>query len=256
MYYKPKYIFNRILFTLLSIYFFSNYSSAEPQIYGPRFEIGLGGSGSRIQSRPQWSSKHYVSGTATFSCRIVQGLSLQIGKDLHYGTQPRDKWLDYGPHYQINTEKGTSRNAVWFGARYDIPLNMLYRKDILKVHTLYFAGGYTWDTYRVNSNEKRYYTSPNGWETGENPQMQVISRSYEAADLKGYYAAIGARWRIDTVYTEEAGSWIGAYGLDIGIRYTRYADCSPRYENIMKSGSNFNNYQLFIIGFIKFRLFY
>ena len=244
----------RNLFVLFFIIFCSKIALADQKSYGPRFEAGLGGSGSRLQSRPDWSSKVYVSGIATFSFRIAYGLSLQIGKDLHYGKIPQKEWFNYGKHYQINSEKGTYRDASWVGARYDIPMKIL-TKDLHGIHTVYFSGGLTWDEYNLQSKEQLYYSTPNGWELGEKPQERDSVRSFKTSDLKGYYVAMAARWRINTEYTEE-NSWIGAYGIDVGLRYTRYYDCRTKYDNIMEAKSNFNYFQIFIIGFLKMRLFY
>ncbi|HDY89869.1 MAG TPA: hypothetical protein ENH82_17345, partial [bacterium] len=225
-------IFIKHLFIVICFTLFSQDGFTDQFAYGPRFEIGIGPSVSRMQSQPEWSSKFYASTVMNFSYRIVYGLSVQLGKNFSYGLAPRPEWINYGPHYQINTDMGTYYNATWIGARYDIPINKL-NKDIHGIHTFYFAMGATNDEYSIRSGRQRYYIEEYGWESVGKFEEESLVHSYKTADLSGYYVALAARWRLDTEFTEEKGSWIGAYGLDIGIRYTRYPNFDTKYDNIM-----------------------
>ncbi len=222
--------------------------------YGPRFEVGVGPSLSRMKSRPEWTSKLYAAVVMNLSYRIIYGLSIHGGKNAAYGFAPSPEWIDYGSHNQINTDKGTYGEATWLGARYDIPLSK-FNYDFNGIHTIYIAGGTTWDEYGIRSEKQRYYATEQDWDSGKYEE-KTLDSAYKTADLKGYYIALAARWRLDTAHTEEKDSWIGSYGLDIGVKYTGYTDYDTKFDNIMDVRSNFNYYQIFIIGFLKFRFLY
>jgi len=240
---------------IICVVSFSQDVFADQFTYGPRFEVGFGPSMSRMRSRPDWSSKFYAAVVMNLSYRIIYGLSIHGGRNFAYGLAPRPEWINYGSNYQINTDKGTYGEANWLGARYDIPLNKL-KNDFEGIHTIYIAGGMTMDEYGIRSEKQNYYVIEKGWESGSKFEAKSLERAYRTADLKGYYIALAARWRLDTEHTEEKDSWIGSYGLDIGVKYTRYTDCDTKFDNIMDARSNFNYYQIFIIGFLKFKFLY
>ena len=253
--YKRCILKTRYIIVTTCLLFYSQVVFADQTTFGPRFEIGIGGSGSRLQSKPEWSSKLYTSAILTYACRILYGLSIHGGKNLGLGNKLDERWIEYGNHYQINTDKGTYRDVSWWGARYEIPMS-IFNKDIYRIHSVYCSGGLTLDRYDIRSQHQRYYKTDYGWESGEIPEEQSSESSFNTADLKGYYFALAARWRFDTPHTEEEDSWIGSYGLDFGIRYTKYYDCNTKYDNLIEAKSNFNYYQIFIVGFIKIKFLY
>ena len=113
------------------------------------------------------------------------------------------------------------------------------------------------DEYGIRSRNQKFYYEEKAWEYGKAPdEIRDSLRHFKTADLKGYNFTLAARWRIDTESIKERDSWIGAYGLDIGLKYARYSKCTPEYENITEAKSNFNYYQIFIVGFVKIRFFY
>ena len=246
----------KYFFIIVFYIFCSKAAFTDQKEYGPRFEIGIGGSGFRLQSRPDWSSKYYGSGIFTSSFRIFRGLSILGGKDMAFGRSPRSDWFNYGNHYQIDSGKGTYMEGSLLGLRYDIPLRK-FNIDIEGIHTVYCGGGLLWDEYGIRSKNQKFYYEEKAWEYDKAPdEVRDSLRHFKTADLKGYYFTLAARWRIDTESIEEKDSWIGAYGLDIGLKYARYSKCTPEYENITEAKSNFNYYQIFIVGFVKIRFFY
>jgi len=235
--------------------FYSHVVFADQTIYGPKFEIGIGATGLQTHSRSEWISKHYTSGVMTLSYRIVNGISIQGGKNFGYGKKQSLKWINYGDHAQVNLENGTYTEDLWFGARYEIPMSKLNR-DYSGIHTIYCAGGVIRGEYGIRGKNYRYYQTENGWDLSEVFETRTSESSLKTADLTGYYITLAARWRVDTAYTEEEDSWLGSYGLDIGVRYARYPGCNTKYDNIIKAKSNFNYYQIFIIAFLKLRFLY
>lgn len=242
-------------FIIACFTFCSHVALGDQSIYDPRFEIGVGATGSRMQSRPEWSSKYYTSGVMALSYRIAYGLSIQGEKNFGYGQRQLSKWINYGNHGQVNIDEGTYSEGSLVGARYEIPMSK-FSRDIAGIHTFYCAGGLTWAEYGIRGRNYRYYKTENGWDLSEAPEKRTSDSSLKTADLTGYYLTIAARWRVDTAYTEEEESWLGSYGLDIGVRYTRYPGGNTKYDNIMKAKSNFNYYQIFIVVFLKLRFLY
>ncbi len=56
--------------------------------------------------------------------------------------------------------------------------------------------------------------------------------------------------------TKTADTWVGAYGVDLGVKYTRYNSHSLEYDNLSVPKSAFNTYQIFATVFVKWNLFY
>ena len=229
--------------------------AADNSAYGPRFEGGITGSGSRMRSRPDWSSKLFVKGGGYLSYRILYGLSIQGGKNFGIGNLPLSAWITTSQYDRIDPDKGGYSEGSWAGIRYDVPLSLLNQK-IYDIHTIYIAGGTAWDTYGVRSSITRHYSQPYGWISGSTWEDMKTSRSFKVADLTGYYVALAARWRFNTLFTESKDSWIGSYGLDIGVRYTRYTDCDCARDDIEEARSNFNYYQIFVSGFLKYNILF
>ena len=228
-------------------------SGADKDPYGPRIEIGIGGMASRMQSRPEWSSKYYTSALATASYRVIKGLSVQGGIDTGQSGHSQSPWLEYGPHMQISTDGGSYMNGQWMGLRYDIPLK---QKDASDIHTIYFAGGVSKYIYGTKSKWQLKYKTDYGWENNENPETINAEDSFKLADMKGYYLAVAARWRFSLDMAPKTDSWLGAYGVDFGVRYSRLNKHTLEYDNLDIPKSNFNNYQIFATLFLKLKLFY
>ena len=114
------------------------YQNYDKNTYNPRFEIGLGGGGTRVRSLPEWSSKHYGSVIYSLSCRIAYGLSLQAGGDVALGSEPPQTEIFYGDKDVINTKDGTYKFGEWLGARYEIPMS-IFNRDIHGINTVYFS---------------------------------------------------------------------------------------------------------------------
>ena len=91
--------------------FYSQVVFADQTTFGPRFEIGIGGSGSRMQSKPEWSSKLYTSAILTYACRIVYGLSIHGGKNLGSGNKLDERNGDLG-EYIVNGTKETRQSNL------------------------------------------------------------------------------------------------------------------------------------------------
>ncbi|MFC1490307.1 hypothetical protein ACFL6K_03765 [Candidatus Latescibacterota bacterium] len=234
----------------------SHFVVAEVNNYGPRLEVGIGNSVSMMQSNPDWTSSLYYSGSLNYAYRIIYGLSVHGGVSLGLGASPGNEWYEYGAHEMINSEKGTMIDSSWLGARYEIPIS-LFKKDFYKINSLYLSGGLSSHDFRFNSKSQRYYKEEYGWRDGEIPQLSEDKRVYyRAAESKGYYIAAAARWRFDTKDTNENDSWLGSIGLDVGVRYNSYYDVETKYDNLMPAKSNFSNFQIFIVGFMKVKLLY
>lgn len=246
-----KNIFTRVIFICIGvsgIFIFSLSVTAQESIYGPMIEIGGGMSGFRMQSRPDWAAKYYGAGLVTGAIRLYRGFSVLAGKDYGYGKEPRPSFLDYGKDVKLNTDEGTYLDGMWYGVRYEIPMS-IFDKDIMGIDFIYASSGMTQtkfgirSAYLVKEDEKLYEEGPKG-------------KNFRTATVSAPYAALAARWRLDTEDSRETGSWFGAYGLDIGVRYIRFNESSIRHDNIMMPKSNFNWFQIFVIGFIKIKLFY
>jgi len=224
----------------------SQSAGADHPVYGPPLEIGLGVSGLRMQSRPDWTSKYYGTGIITGAYRIFHGLSIQAGMDYSYGEEPDPEWIDYGENTRLWTHKGTYGETIFYGLRYEIPTGG-FDTDIISIPFLCVSLGMVKTEYGIRS--KRL-------EVNRAVEEQENLTNYRTADVSGPYVSLGARWRFDTVDSQETQSWFGAYGLDIGVRYIRYNKSSMAYDNVMEPKSHFNSYQIYMIGFMKIKFLY
>ncbi|MHB9027728.1 MAG: hypothetical protein ACYC9O_03055, partial [Candidatus Latescibacterota bacterium] len=120
--------------------------------------------------------------------------------------------------------------------------------NFLGVHSIYGAAGMTWVEYGVQSTQ---------WTNKDIPETDENERNFRVADLRGPYGALAARWHMNFAGDDPAQSapLLGAYGFDLGVRYSRLSKSTLRQPNIEKLPSNFSNYQIFFIGFLKFDLF-
>jgi len=220
-----------------------NISSAEHPLYGPRLEIGGGLSGARFQSRPNWVDKYSFGGTITAAVRIYEGLSVQVGKDYTVGDEPRPSWIEYGKDRLLETKEGTVMEVSWGGLRYEIPARYV-GMDFFGMSFVYALAGVRIAKYGIMSGR--------AFQGNGIVDLAGIS-NYRIAKITTPYAAVAGRWRFKTDMSEDAESWFGSYGLDVGVRYIRGGDVVRRHDNIMKPKSHFNSYELFIIAFMKIR---
>ncbi len=226
---------------------FSQNVSADHPVFGPRLVIGCGLSGLRLQSRPDWTAKYYGGGIISGAVRLYEGLSAEAGKEYGFGTRdPRADWVDYGEGVRLWTKDKTYNENSWLGLQYEIPLG-LFSGDFFGINFICASLGMNYTKYGIRSDVLL---------KGDIREELDRKEKFRTATLSGPYAAIAARWRFDTVESEEKGSWFGAYGLDIGVRYTRYNKSSLRHDNVMEPKSNFNCFQLFMVGFLKIKLLY
>jgi hypothetical protein len=230
----------------ITLFFSAGLVSAQDMIdYGPRFEIGIGGSFSQEYKTPQWTSASYNSTMISGAIRLYDGLAIQGGVGLGRGGKPYADSLSYGKDYILNPDKGTYNTTSWIGLRYELPMRVL-KKDIVGIHSIYICAGVCKADYGVRSTS---------WIYNGNLFVNQSITSFRFSELNGQYASLAARWRIDTGEGENHGSWLGSYGLDLGIKYTRYQDIKPELPDLEKAVPGFNNLQIFVTGFLKFRLF-
>ena len=232
--------------SIFILFFFTSLVSAEDTIdYGPRFEIGIGGGYSQEYKAPQWTSGNYGSAMITGAIRLFNGLAVQGGVGFGRGGKPYADSLSYGNDYILNPDKGTYNGSSWIGIRYELPMRVL-KQNIASIHSVYVCAGVCQADYGIRSTSWIY--------NGNLIDNQSIS-SFRFSRLSGQFASLASRWRVDTGATENPGSWFGAYGLDIGVKYTRYQNGKPELPGLEKAIPGFNNLQIFAIGFLKFRLF-
>jgi hypothetical protein len=213
--------------------------------YGSRYEFGIGGSYSQEYKQPHWTSGNYNIAMLTGAIRLYKGLAVQGGVDIGRGGKPISDSLSYGKDYILNPNKGTYNGSSWVGLRYEFPMKQI-KKDILGIHSIYAFGGFCWSDYGIQSTEWIYngllYTD----------QSKV---AYRFAKLKGKFAAVAARWRVDTGTGKDEGPLLGSYGADLGIKYVHYRAGEPEVPGLEKSRDGFNNLQAFLILFMKFKIF-
>jgi len=235
----------------------------------PRFEIGAGVSGLRYWSRPEWTSDYMGTLLATASMRLLLGLYVQGTAELGKGDDPYPDWITYKEGLAIKTNAGTYSEGTSLGLRYDIPattvsriINTLATAARLRKRDPAFTpgtyGGIDYFCPSVGMVRTTFGVKGNGQkETGPTEiESFGASREFYIADVTGFYAGIAARWRLDTDYTENPGSWFGSYGVDFGARYIRFSDDNRHSPTLEPTSSRFNSYQVYLVGFMKFKLFY
>ncbi len=233
-----------VLAAAFALFTSAAYAEDHP-VYGPRFEIGGGLGYSSENLPPQWASKNNRVCLLIGNIRLFKGLAVQGGVDWSNGGKPQADSITCGG-YRVKINKGTFSGAKWAGLRYEVPMSLL-RRDIAGIHSVYGAAGYSWSEMGVQSTE---------WVYKGVTETTDRERGFRLADMNGPYAILAARWRIDSPETEgRRASWLGAYGLDVGVRYNRYREMDGAYPNIPKASSNYGSYQVFMVGFLKFRMF-
>jgi hypothetical protein len=234
-----------IIFIVFSLSAASVFAEKDP-VYGSRYEVGGGVGFQSMNNQPRWVTDSQQMVVITASIRAYKGLSLQGGIDYSRGGKPDSDSLTWGD-YHLKINKGTFSSSKWAGIRYELPLSVVGR-NYLGIYSIYGAAGMTWAEYGVQSTQ---WTNKGVAETDEN------ERNFRVADLRGLYGVLAARWHIDTLgdNPEEDAALLGEYGVDLGVRFTRYNESTLRHSNIEKMPSNFSNYQIFLVGFLKFDLF-
>lgn len=231
------------LITALLVVCFS--AAAEESIYGPPIEFGAGVGMFRMQSRPQWSSKYTGVGMINGSIRLFKGFAVQGGKDIGRGDEPRPDMIDYGVGIKLWTNEKTYQNSYWYGVRYDIPADFV-RIDFFGMDFLTFSAG-------LNTSKFGLYSS---YRFTEDKAIKLEKKEkFRVATAEGPYFGIAGRWRFETEDSKLTGSWLGAFGIEAGLRYTRYSDCSLRHSNIEEAKDNYNSYLVYVLGFVKIGLF-
>ncbi len=226
-----------------------------PETYNPRFEIMLGGGATNMFSAPEWSSDQYFSGMVGLTMNVLKWFSIQGAKELSYGTKLESEWIDYGPHYQLNTSLRPFMNSSWGGVRFDIPLDGMKLKHY-SIHSLLCSFGMFRDEFAIRSTEQRYYRTSEGWKTGESPETINKSSQDTTANMSGYYVSLAARWRLDQILNRDPESFFGQYGIDTGIRYRSVATSSLSYQNLAAVPSGFSGVQVFVHFFTKIDLLF
>ena len=221
-------------------------SLAQSQELGPRLEIGGGLTGYRMQSPPDWSADYYTTGLVTTAIRLYRGLSIQAAVEYGLGDKLSSEWMDYGENVRIKTNDRTSTEVSWLGVRYEIPMSA-FHSTFWKINSIYLSLGKMYSKYYIRSDT---------WIKNDILDDERSLDNYKVADVSGPYAAFAARWRMGNDFIDETDPWFGKYGVDFGVRYVKYTDSSPKHDNIMKPDSAFSSFQLFIIGFLKIKLFY
>lgn len=230
---------------ILAILFASAVRAEDDSLYGPRFEMGGGIGISSMSVQPEWVPESDKTGMITASMRLYKGLSVQGGIDWSRGGNPHSKSISSGD-YLIRINEGTFSTSQWAGLRYELPMSVL-KRDILAINSFYCAGGLNWSGYGVRSTEWK--------KDGEQHTADEI-RGFTLADINGSYAAIAARWRIDNPESNGiTDSWLGAYGIDFGVKYIRYHDTTLAEANVAEVPDDFAKIQFFLVGFLKFRFF-
>jgi hypothetical protein len=213
-------------------------------LYGPRLELGPGVGISSESAKTPWASETYQIGMLTVALRLLKGLSVQGGVENGRGSKSDVDTLSWG-NYRLTLNKKTYTSSLWAGVRYELPLSV-FRRDIMGIHSVYGAAGMNWADYGVKSTE---WTNKGEYEQSEK------AIKYRTAHLSGPYYVLAARWRIDSPATEGLGSWIGSYGVDIGVRYNTFGSSRVEHPNIQPPPDNYSSLMVFIVGFFKVRLF-
>jgi hypothetical protein len=213
-------------------------------LYGPRLEFGPGVGITSENAKVPWASESYQVGMLTAAVRLFKGLSVQGGIEYGRGKKSDVDSLSYG-NYRLQLNNKTYTSSMWAGVRYELPMN-IFRKDIMGIHSVYGAAGMCWADYGVKSTE---------WTNKGVNEQSDRAVQYRTARLSGPYYVLAARWRIDSPDTEGLGSWIGSYGVDLGVRYTTFGTSRMEHPNIVTPPDDFSSFRVFVVGFMKFRLF-
>ncbi|MBN1292324.1 MAG: hypothetical protein JXB48_10840 [Candidatus Latescibacteria bacterium] len=233
-----------IVFFVMVFSFFSSIISADDTKLGPPIEIGGGIAYTWSSSKPEWSIDSYKMGILCGGIRFFKGLSVQGGIDASLGEKIDLKPVQYDDNMRLEKIKNSLYETSWVGLRYEVPVPVT--SDLYRINSFHTTVGYSWARYTLTSTE---------WVIGNEWEIDQPETKYLIARLGGPYVAICARWRFDTEESINTGSWFGSYGLDVGIKYSRYNTCNTRYDTIQEADPKFSVVQVFLIGFVKIRFF-
>jgi len=216
----------------------------EAEGLGPRLEIGIGGGGSSMRNRPGWAGKRYGSLFGTAAYRLIAGLAVQGGQEFGFGRNPGSEIIPYDSVGTLKIKKSLRSESAWYGLRYEFIVPARIRTWYLS--GVWVAGGIVKTDYTVDISTY-YYTG--------DPPPTIPSGQITIAKTDGTYAALGARWRFTTDETSADDAWMGSYGLDAGVRYISYGDCRVSRSAVELPTSTFHAIEVFVVGFMKVRLF-
>jgi len=241
--YSAKWLF--LLFLVFSVSGIQPVS-ADQTVLGPRAEVGVRFEGFSMQGRPEWCSKYYGASMITGAYRLLFGLSVHGAMGFGLGGELASDWFDYGEDFKIIANRRTYTQLSWAGLRYEIPMKTL-GLDYAKIDIVYCSLGMMYTKYGIKSRTwKDAGVIVDGNET----------KLYRTAEVSGPYAELAVRWRLDTDDTKDTGSWLGALGVDLGVRYIHYTDSKVPFDNIKKPASAFSCFEVFLVGSMKMSFFY
>ena len=220
--------------------------SADQIVLGPRAELGVRFDGFSMLGRPEWCSKYYGAGMITVAYRLLFGLSVHGAMGFGLGDELVSDWFDYGEDFKIKATRKTYTELSWAGLRYEIPMKTL-GLDYAQIDIVYCSLGMMYTTYGIKSR---------AWEDSGVIEEGNETKLYRMAEVSGPYAELAARWRLDTDITMDTGSWLGALGVDLGVRYIHYTDSKVAFDNIKKPASAFSSFEVFLVGSMKMSFFY
>ncbi|MCE5249964.1 hypothetical protein LLG96_07060 [bacterium] len=224
---------------------FIHSAAASDDPYGPRFEFGGGIQYAQGKNVPQWSTKTYRMGTINTAARIFRGLALQGGFNASLGEDISFKSLAYDNDMILEKPVDSFYENFWAGLRYELPMEKI-KPDFMKIKTVYGSIGISRARYSMTSTQ---------WVRKGVRETDQPETKYHVADMSGPYAALGARWRLNTDITGDTGSWLSSYGVDAGVKYIRYTSCSPAHDAIMKPSPDESVIEMYIVLFLKIRWF-
>ncbi|MFC1606416.1 hypothetical protein ACFL47_00475 [Candidatus Latescibacterota bacterium] len=222
--------------------------------YGPPIEFGGSAGYFFSQSYPVWSAREYKTGSINVSLRIFRNLSVQGGYE---GSLEEDidlEELTYSDELVLENVSSSNFGAPWLGLRYEIPATFLKTND-MKIHSFYGSIGYTWAKFSVSSSEWRLNDTLETDNLTGTLETDNLKTRYTIANVSGPYGIVAARWRFDSNFKRGAESWFGSYGLDVGVKYSRFSSSSTKHDKIEEPEPSFSAVQIFAAGFIKMSLF-
>jgi len=208
--------------------------------YGPPFEFGVGFTGFRSMSYPEWVVDYYGGVAIGGAVRIFAGLGVAGGIEYQIGASPEPDELTYSDDLVLMSDKGTDGETRWYGVRYELPLDIV-GIEYKSIHSVVIGGGVTSTRFGLNLDKWKRNGIEEPSDTG----------NIRTATADGYYIMAAARWKLLTNETIESGSWLGSYGIDAGVRYNRYTDVSTGGGLLEAPSDSFGSLQVFIIGFMK-----
>ncbi len=235
-------MFGIVTLCIIAIATMPSFARAQEDLYGPPIEFGLGVTGYRLQSGPEWTDDLYGAGVITGAVRLFRGLGVQGGFDYGHGGELYGDWLRYDNSLRLRTNHRTSIQTRWYGLRYDIPLEW-FGVSYYHIHTVLVGAGFIHSMFGMDVTTIE-----------QDGNVESIAKdNYTLGEAEGQYILLGARWRFETDETVSPGSWYGSYGVDAGVRYDRYDSFDP--WGTLAEPDAFDTLQVFVTGFMKVNIF-